>query len=124
MPTTNRRNEATGDEVVQALKDAAYAILGFGVMGWNKVQASRRDWVKDMNGRRNTVESRLDGAREQLATAIRNLDHRLEPVRNDIEVQLDKAEERLPEQVRDMVKSARKFAKDTEHQVRQAVGAM
>jgi hypothetical protein len=124
MPTSTPKNEASGDEVVQALKDAAHAVLGFGVMGWNKVQAYRRDWVKDMNGRRGTVEDRLDGAREQLATAIRNLDHRLEPVRNDIDVQLDKAEERLPDQVRDLVKSARKFARDTEHQVRQAVGAL
>lgn len=111
-------------EIGRALTDAAHAVVGFGVIGWNKAQVRRRELMKDLNGQRHTVETQLDGAKEQLATAIRHFDARVQPVRHDIDVQLDKATERLPEQVRDIVQSARKVLRDTEHQVRQAVGAL
>src|SRR5580658_1590198 len=116
--------KGAGTEVLQALKDAAHAVIGFGVIGWNKTQVHRRDLMKDLNSQRHQVETQLDGAKEQLATAIRHLDGRIEPVRHDIEGQLDKVSERLPEQVRELVQSARKIARDTENQVRQAVGAL
>jgi hypothetical protein len=114
----------TGTDIVQALKDAAHALIGFGVIGWNKTQVHRRELLKDLNSQRHQVETQLDGAKGQLATAIRHLDARIEPVRHDIDSQLDKVSERLPEPVRDLVESARKIARDTEHQVRQAVGAL
>jgi predicted component of type VI protein secretion system len=120
----NKAAQAAGVELAQALKDAAHAVIGFGVIGWNKAQVQRRELLKDLNGQRHTVETQLDGAKEQLATAIRHFDARIEPVRHDLDVQLDKATERLPEQVRDLVQSARKIARDTERQVRQAVGAL
>ncbi len=117
-------SKSAGDEITKALKDAAHAAIGFGVIGWNKAQVRRRELMKDLNSQRHQVETQLDGAKEQLATAIRHLDSRIEPVRHDIEAQLDKFSERLPEQVKEIVSSARKVARDTEHQVRQAVGAL
>jgi DNA anti-recombination protein RmuC len=114
---------APGD-VAQALKDAAHTVIGFGVMGWNKAQRQRRAWTKELNANRHSFENQLDGAREKLATAIRRFDARTAPVRNDIEVNLDKAAEHLPEQVRELVDSARKVVRDTEHQIRQAVGGL
>jgi capsule polysaccharide export protein KpsE/RkpR len=123
-PAPAARAQATGTDVVQALKDAAHAVVGFGVMGWNKAQVQRRELLKDLNAQRHTVETQLDGAKEQLAAAIRQLDARIEPVRHDLEVQFDKVSEKLPEQVKSIVVSARKVARDTEHQVRQAVGAL
>jgi hypothetical protein len=111
-------------DISQALTDAAHAVIGFGVIGWNKTQVRRRELMKDLNAQRHSVETSLDGAKEQIATAIRTLDHKIEPVRHDIEGQFDKVSERLPGQVRDIVQSARKIARDTEHQVRQAVGAL
>ncbi len=116
--------KGAGAEITQALTDAAHAVIGFGVIGWNKAQVRRRELMKDLNAQRHTVETSLDGAKEQIATAIRTLDHKIEPVRHDIEGQLDKVSERLPEQVRDIMQSARRIARDTEHQVRQAVGAL
>ncbi|MDQ1414419.1 MAG: hypothetical protein QOF81_32 [Acidimicrobiaceae bacterium] len=117
-------SKSAGDEITKALKDAAHAAIGFGVIGWNKTQVRRRELMKDLNVQRHQVETQLDGAKEQLATAIRHLDTRIEPVRHDIEGKLDKFSDRLPEQVKDIVESARKVARDTEHQVRQAVGAL
>jgi hypothetical protein len=122
--STSTASQNPVDDIVQAFKDAAHAIVGFGVMGWNKSQVRRRELLKDLNSQRHHVETQLDGAKEQLASAIRKLDAKVEPARHDLEVQLDKVSERLPEQVRDIVKSARKLAHDTEHQVRQAVGAL
>lgn len=124
MSTTASSSGSEGADVVQALKDAAHTAIGFGVMGWNKAQRQRRAWTKDLNGSRHSIENQLDGAREQLATAIRRLDARMAPVRNDIEVNLDKASEHLPEQVRGLVDSARKAVRDAENQIRQAVGAL
>lgn len=112
------------DEIVKAVKDAAHAVVGFGVMGWNKSQVRRRELLKDLNTGRHQMETQLDGAKEQLATAIRHLDAKIEPVRHDFDTQLDKVSQRLPEQVRSVMKSARKIAQDTERQVRQAVGAL
>jgi hypothetical protein len=128
MSTTERSSGsssgASGADMAQALKDAAHTVIGFGVMGWNKAQRQRRAWTKDLNGSRHSIEGQLDGAREQLATAIRHLDASLAPVRNDIEVNLDKAAQHLPEEVRGLVDSARKAVREAEHQIRQAVGAL
>ena len=122
-----KKTQDTSDltaEIGQAFTDAAHAALGFAVIGWNKTQVRRRELLKELNVQRHQWETQLDGAREQVATAIRQLDARMQPVRQDIDTQLDKVSERLPEQVRDVVESARKILRDTEHQVRQAVGAL
>jgi uncharacterized protein HemX len=115
--------DRAGANLVSALTDVAHAAIGFGLIGWNKAQVGRRALVKDLNVQRRQVETQLDGAREQLATAIRTFDAKVQPVRQDIDGQLDKFSERLPEQVRDVMAAARKVLRDTEHQVRQAVGA-
>ena len=112
-----------GVEITKALKDAAHAVIGFGVIGWNKTQVRRRELLKDLGAQRHQVETQLDGAKEQIATALRTIDTKVAPVRHDLEGQLDKVAERLPEQIRDLVQSARKIAHDTEQQLRQAVGA-
>lgn len=122
--TTADATVGAGGEIAKALHDAAHAVIGFGVIGWNKAQVRRRELMKDLGAQRHQVETQLDGAKEQIATAIRTFDAKIEPVRHDIEGQLDKVSERLPEQVRDLVESARKIARETEHQVRQAVGAL
>jgi uncharacterized protein HemX len=116
--------ETTGVDIAQALTDAAHTVIGFGVIGWTKTQVRRRELLKEINAQRHQVETQLDGAKEQLAIAIRHLDARIEPVRHDIDSQLDKVSERLPEQVREVLESARKIVRETEHQVRQAVGAL
>jgi DNA anti-recombination protein RmuC len=133
--TAKARPEATADtaaeatptagvDIAQALTDAAHTVIGFGVIGWNKTQVRRRELLKELNAQRHQVETQLDGAKEQLAIAIRHFDARIEPVRQDIDGQLDKVSERLPEQVREVLESARKILRETEHQVRQAVGAL
>lgn len=121
--TTQDTSDLAG-EITQALTDAAHAAIGFAVIGWNKTQVRRRELLKELNVQRHQWETQLDGAREQVASAIRQMDARIQPVRQDIDGQLDKFSERLPEQVRDVVASARKVLRDTEHQVRQAVGAL
>jgi capsule polysaccharide export protein KpsE/RkpR len=124
MTTKKTGADESAGTMTQALKDAAHAVIGFGVIGWNKTQVRRRELLKELNTQRHQVETQLDGAKEQLATAIRHLDARIEPVRHDLEEQLDKVSEKLPEQARALLASARKVAQDTERQVRQAVGAL
>lgn len=116
---TNPVHDAT-----KILTDAAHVVVGFGVLGWNKAQVSRRELMKNLSGQRLQVENQLDGAKEQISTAIRNLDARMAPVRTDIENTLDRFSERLPAQARGALTTARTIARDTEHSVRQAVGAL
>jgi ElaB/YqjD/DUF883 family membrane-anchored ribosome-binding protein len=126
MPTKENADEGPdlATDLAKFFKDAGHAAIGFGVIGWNKVQVRRRELMEELSSQRHQVEGHLDGAREQVAAAIRNLDARLEPVRHDLDNRLDKVGERLPEPVRDVVRSARRLARETEHHVRQAVGAL
>ncbi len=111
-------------DATKMLTGAAHVVIGFGVLGWNKVQVRRRELAKQLSGQRHQVENQLDGAKEQISTAIRNIDARIAPVRSDIESTIDKFSERLPAQARDALTTARTIARDTEHSVRQAVGAL
>ncbi|MDP9073851.1 MAG: apolipoprotein A1/A4/E family protein [Actinomycetota bacterium] len=107
----------------KTLEDAAHVVIGFGVIGWNKVQVRRRELMKELTGRSQRVESQLDSAKEQLSGAVRDIDARLKPLRRDLDDRLEKMAERLPGKAREVFESAREIARDTEHQVRQAVGA-
>jgi hypothetical protein len=106
----------------KSLKDAAYVVLGFSVIGFQKAQVRRQELTKQLKQQREQVEVQLSGAREQLGSLVKTIDGAIEPVRQEIDDRLDLVEERLPAQAKDVVKSARAFAKETEQQVRRAVG--
>jgi ElaB/YqjD/DUF883 family membrane-anchored ribosome-binding protein len=126
MTTKDGAGKATSaapNDITKTLADMAHTVIGFGVLGWNKAQVRRRELMKELNGQSRQVETRLDAAKEQVASAIRHLDARFEPARHDLDSRLDKMTERLPGKAREVFESARGIARDTEHQVRQAIGA-
>ncbi|MEN3314801.1 MAG: hypothetical protein V7605_1035 [Acidimicrobiaceae bacterium] len=94
-------NDKVNDKVndpVKDLKDAAYAAVGLGVLGVQRLQVRRRDVAKQ-------VEPQVREAAARLQRLAANADQTINPV-------LDRLEGRLPDATRDLVRSARTVVTD------------
>ena len=98
--------EGAADELAAALRDAAYVLVGFGVLAFQRAQVRRRElqrWAKD-------VEQRVD-------PLLDDLEERVDPLLDDLET-------RLPDKASDMVRQLRQTARDArDHLRRPAPGA-
>jgi hypothetical protein len=97
------------ETVTETLKDIAYIVVGFGILGFQRVQVRRHELAKQLG--------------PQLEDLVTNVDEAFQPVRIELDQRLDRVEERLSGQARDVVRTARALAKETEQQMRRAVGA-
>jgi paraquat-inducible protein B len=99
-------------DVTKTLKDAAYVVVGFGVLSFQKAQVRRRE-----------LQEQLDAQRQQLVKLATDIEQRFQPVVDEIEGRLDELETRLPEQARGLVHQARTLAKDAQQQLRSTYAA-
>ena len=83
----------TDDDLRLRLREAAYAAVGLGVLGVQRLQVRRRDLNRQLQPQVRDAAARL----QRLAEVT---DERVNPV-------LDKVEEGLPEATRDLVRTAR-----------------
>ena len=101
----------TFQDVTNALRDAAYVAVGFGVLTFQRAQVQRRE-----------LEQQLETSAESLKTSLTKLagevEARLEPVSEVVEAQLDAREEKLPESARAAVQQARSVVKEAGAQLR------
>ena len=97
--------DVTKADVTRTQKDAAYVVVGLGVLGFQRSQVRRRE------------------LQEQFAKLATDFEQRLQPVVDEIEGRLDEFETRLPEQARDFVHQARTLAKDAQQQIRNTYAA-
>ena len=108
-------------------KDAVNTVIGFGVMGINKVQSSARDLAKT-----DEVTSRLSKVVDQAAEAAKSTsksatgvvskaDERIEAAITKAEDAFETYEEKLPAQVRDISRKARETGRNVRAQVRSKV---
>lgn len=89
------------------MRDAAYAAVGFGVLGFQRAQVRRRELARQLQ-----VEGRLHEARSQLGDLARELDERARPlVSQVVQPLLDDAEARLPPVPRELVSRSRQAAR-------------
>ena len=100
-------------------KDAAYTVVGLGVLGFNKAQAGARQLVtavksKDLNGHVSTIK-------EQAGSVAKKADEQFEAVITKVEEKTQPLEEKLPEQARNLVKKAQDTGRDTRAKVRAKV---
>jgi vacuolar-type H+-ATPase subunit H len=102
-------------DLQKTAKDAAYVVVGLGVIGWQRAQVRRRDLEQQLRAPRAQLETQVTEAvteaREQLHKLAKDIEQRLEPV-------VEQFEERLPEQARELVGQARQAAKDAREQLR------
>lgn len=95
-------------DITKNLRDAAYIIVGLGVIGIQKAQVRRVELRKQLE---------QADIREQVAKLAKDVDDRIEPLVEAVDQRLDVVEERLPEQVREVLAQARKIVKDARHEV-------
>jgi ElaB/YqjD/DUF883 family membrane-anchored ribosome-binding protein len=103
-------------DLTKTLKDAAYVVVGFGVIAFQKAQVRRRELEKQLAEQRTTWQ-------EQVTKVAADAEARFEPVAQSIETSLDLVEERLPEQAREVFKQVRSTAKEAGEQFRSRLAA-
>jgi hypothetical protein len=94
--------------VSEAMKDAAYVTVGFGVLGFQRAQVRRHELTKQL--------------KPQLGELVTNVDQVLQPVRQELEQRLDQVEDRLGGQALEVVRTARSVVREAEYQLRKAAG--
>jgi ElaB/YqjD/DUF883 family membrane-anchored ribosome-binding protein len=94
--------------VTEAMKDAAYVTVGFGVLGFQRAQVRRVELTKQL--------------KPQIGELVTNVDEVLQPVRQELEQRLDQVEDHLGGQAREVVRTARAVVRETEQQLRRAAG--
>jgi ElaB/YqjD/DUF883 family membrane-anchored ribosome-binding protein len=106
------------DEVTKVIRDAAYVVVGFGVLTFQRAQVRRQDLVKRLEDPRTQVEERFGSVRGQFTDQVKKVDDALEQVLVKIEGSLDPVGERLPTQARDLLKQAQSQAREARQQIR------
>lgn len=140
--------EITFEDVAKTLKDAAYVVIGFGVLTAQKAQVQRRefsqqaqDLTKDLGKNiPEQVNAQLADVRENLDRLTSEATAQLEKISGAVEEQISLVEDRLtelearidqvidevaahlPDQAAELVAQARDAARDAREQVRSMVG--
>jgi uncharacterized membrane-anchored protein YhcB (DUF1043 family) len=103
-------------EPTKTLKDAAYVVIGLGVIATQKVNVRRQELRKQLETQRKQLETQAATARElveaQAADARSQLLKLAEGIEQRIEPLVDQVEERLPAQAAKLFKDARGQAKE------------
>src|SRR2546421_13106618 len=94
-------------DVTKTLKDAAYVVIGLGVIGFQKAQVRRNELTKQLDDQRKQFEAQTSDLRDQLTKLIQGLEQQFGPVATEIEHRLDEFEQRLPDQAQALVPQAR-----------------
>src|SRR4051794_39931498 len=85
-------------DVSKPLRDAAYIVIGVGVMAFQKSQVRRVELAKQFEAQRKQLEGQATKARDQLGKLVKGVEERWEPVLKQLETRLEELEKRLPEQ--------------------------
>ena len=109
-------------EPTKTLKDAAYVVIGLGVIATQKVNVRRQELRKQLETQRKQLETQATTARElveaQAADARAQLRKLAEGIEQRIEPLVDQVEERLPAQAARLFKEARGQAKEARDTVK------
>ena len=114
----------------KSAKDAINTVVGFGVMGVNKAQATARDLAKTVkadevaNRVSKVVDQATDAAKTQRKTAtgaFAKIDERVEDVIHRAEAVVESYEEKLPTQLAEISRKARETGAKVREQVRSRV---
>jgi nitrogen fixation/metabolism regulation signal transduction histidine kinase len=105
-------------EITKAVRDAAYVVVGLGVLGVQRAQVRRHELVKRLAEPRTQIEGALGEARGEFTKRVKEVDTAVEEVIGRLEATLEPIEGRLPAQARDLVKQARTQAREARQQLR------
>ncbi len=92
------------DDLAERIRDAAYTVVGLGVLGVQRLQVRRRDVSRSLASvARTEWRPQVRDAASRLQTLATTADAKVNPV-------LDRFEENLPEATRNLVRAAREAA--------------
>lgn len=126
MPSTNATvtNPLFVKDITSAARDAAYVLVGLGVLGFQQAQLRRRELLKllsqpgtQFDDRIGAVQGRLQDVRDELNKRAQDMDEKVEDAIERIETSFEPLTERLPEPARDLVKQASTQAKEARVQI-------
>jgi septal ring factor EnvC (AmiA/AmiB activator) len=106
------------DEISRTARDAAYVVVGLGVLGFQRAQVRRQELNKRLAEPRAQVETALEDVRHELSRRVKDADGRLEQAINRLESTWEPVEQRLPAQARSLLEQARSQAREARQQLR------
>lgn len=114
------RNDLT-DGVTTFARDAAYVVVGLGVLGYQRVQVHRASLERKLGGDLQ-LEERLGGIRTAVAQGARRVDDVVEGAVHLVETTIQPLEEQLPSSARDLAEKAHSGACQVRDQLRDLMG--
>lgn len=110
--------EDVTSQIRTTARDAAYVVVGLGVLAFQKAQVRRQELAKHLADPRTRAEGRLGDLRGELTRQFKAADDTVEQLIGRLETSLQPFEDRLPEQARALVKQAQAQARDVRRQLR------
>ena len=111
------------ERVVAVLRDAAYVVIGFGVLTFQQAQVRRRELADKLAA--HPAVQQLGATREQLEeflggfeTRIADLDARIDAFESKLDDVVEQVERKLPEQAGAVLGTAHELARTARQQVR------
>jgi len=108
------------NEVTTRARDAAYVVVGLGVLGLQRAQVQRNELQKLANDL--ASEERLDDVRSRLTCGVRHLDGFVDEAVHFVEAALEPLEEQLPTVARELADLAHAQVRQVREQIRELVG--
>jgi hypothetical protein len=99
------------DEITKTARDAAYVVVGLGVLGFQRAQVRRQELQKRLTDR-SQIHGHLGDVRGEVTKRVKDVDEAVEQVIVRIEASLAPIEERLPVPARDLAKQAHAQARE------------
>jgi hypothetical protein len=120
MPDVNSNFGTFSRSVTDLARDAAYVAVGFGVLGYQRVQVQRVE-LQNRLSQDFSLDDRMDHVRHGVAKGYRQIDDLAESAVRFFETSLQPIEEKMPPSVTQLTNKAREQAREVRAQIRQRV---
>jgi hypothetical protein len=108
------------NEITKTARDAAYVVVGLGVLGFQRAQVRRQELQKRLTDS-GQIQGHLGDVRGEVSKRVKDVDDAVEQVIGRIESTLIPIEDRLPVPARDLVKQAHTQAREVRQQLRKLI---
>jgi uncharacterized protein YicC (UPF0701 family) len=107
------------NDMTTVAKDAAYVVVGLGVLGFQKAQVQRNELQHKLA--EESLDERVSELRQALLRGVVQLDELLEQAFEYVESHLEPFEEQLPQTAKDLAQRTHTQAREVRGQIRARV---
>ncbi len=111
-------NDLTND-VATVAKDAAYVVVGLGVLGFQKAQVQRNEFKNKLAAE--SLDERVADLRAALLKSVTQVDELVEQAFTYLETHLEPLEDQLPPTAREIAQRTHTQAREVRGQIRSRV---